>query len=110
MIYHLAQLYGQPLTASRFMELAGTLGMGMLIRQALRETVKLIPFVGSMAGAALAGGSTFALGKAFCFYYSAVLQGHVPQAEELKRYYQEQLAAAEKFFQSRAKEQGASAS
>ena len=30
MIYHLAQFYGQPLTGRRFMELASTLGIGML--------------------------------------------------------------------------------
>jgi uncharacterized protein (DUF697 family) len=95
MIYHLAKLYGQPMTGSRFMELAGTLGMGVVARQAARELVKFIPYVGSIAGAALAGASTFALGKAFCFYYSAVHEGHVPKAEDLKRYYKEQLSLAE---------------
>src|SRR5206468_592182 len=30
MIYHLANLYGQPLSAQRFLELAGSLGMGMV--------------------------------------------------------------------------------
>ncbi|MBL8799820.1 MAG: DUF697 domain-containing protein [Planctomycetia bacterium] len=96
MISHLAQLYGQPLTGRRFGELAGTLGLGMMTRQAVREVVKFIPYVGSVAGAALAGASTFALGKAFCYYYSAVHKGHVPRTEDLRRYYQEQLALAEK--------------
>jgi uncharacterized protein (DUF697 family)/predicted GTPase len=96
MIYHLAQFYGQPLSAGRFLELAGTLGLGAAVRQASRELMKLIPYVGSVAGAVLAGASTFALGKAFCFYYSAVHHGHVPQAEDLRRYYHEQLALAEK--------------
>jgi uncharacterized protein (DUF697 family) len=95
LIYHLAQLYGQPLSGTRFLELASTLGMGILVRQALREVVKFIPVVGSVAGGALAGASTFALGKAFCYYYSAVHQGHVPRAEELQRYYREQLALAQ---------------
>jgi uncharacterized protein (DUF697 family) len=99
MVYDLAKLYGQPLTGQRFLELAGTLGMGLLARQAGRELIKLIPVIGSVlgavAGGALAGASTFALGKAFCFYYSAVHQGHVPRPEELKRYYKEQLAEAE---------------
>src|SRR5205814_7870067 len=40
MIYHLAHYYGQPLTGRRFMELASTLGLGMLLRQAAREVVK----------------------------------------------------------------------
>jgi uncharacterized protein (DUF697 family)/predicted GTPase len=101
MIYHLARLYGQPLTASRFLEIAGTLGLGILMRQAAREVVKLIPYVGSVAGGALAGASTFALGKAFCFYYSAVHQGHVPKADDLRRYYREQLAIAEGFLKRR---------
>jgi uncharacterized protein (DUF697 family) len=98
MIYHLARLYGQPLTASRFMELAGTLGLGMVVRQATREVIKFIPYVGSVAGSALAGASTFALGKAFCFYYQAVQQGHVPKVEDLQHYYREQLAQAERFW------------
>jgi uncharacterized protein (DUF697 family)/predicted GTPase len=95
MIHHLARFYGQPLTGARFLELASTLGIGMLVRQAVREVVKLIPLVGSVAGGALAAASTFALGKAFCFYYSAVHAGHVPRPEELRRYYKEELAKAE---------------
>ncbi|MCC6418131.1 MAG: DUF697 domain-containing protein [Gemmataceae bacterium] len=98
MIYHLARLYGQPLRAERFLELASTLGLGLVVRQAIREVVKFIPFVGSVVGAALAGAATFALGKAFCFYYSAVHKGHVPQPEELRRYYQEQLTRAEQLW------------
>src|SRR5262249_60594199 len=96
MIYHLARFYGQPLSGTRFLELASTLGLGMVVRQAVREVVKFIPYVGSVAGSMLAGASTFALGKAFCFYYSAVHRGHVPKPEELRHYYQEQLALAEK--------------
>jgi uncharacterized protein (DUF697 family) len=96
MIYHLARFYGQPLTATRFLELASTLGLGMVARQAAREVMKFIPYVGSVAGAAFAGASTFALGKAFCFYYSRVHQGQVPQTEELRSYYKEQLALASK--------------
>lgn len=96
MIYHLAQFYGQPLTAQRFMELAGTLGTGMLVRQAARGVAKFIPVVGSVAGATFAGAATLALGKAFCYYYSAVHKGHAPSPEDLRHYYQEQLSRAEK--------------
>jgi len=98
MIYHLAQLYGQPLGAARFLELASTLGLGLLVRQATRELAKFVPFAGSVAGGALAGASTFALGKAFCYYYQAIHQGHVPQAEDLRKYYHEQLNLAEKIW------------
>jgi uncharacterized protein (DUF697 family) len=100
MVYHLAQVYGQPLTAHRFAEIASTLGLGMLVRQGTRMLLKYIPYigpvVGSVASGALAGSTTFALGQAFCFYYSAVHQGHVPRPAELRRYYREQLSRAEK--------------
>jgi uncharacterized protein (DUF697 family) len=95
MIYHLARFYGQPLTGARFIELASTLGLGVVVRQATREVIKFIPYVGSVAGSIMAGASTFALGKAFCYYYSAVHQGHVPRPEDLRRYYKEQLTLAE---------------
>jgi uncharacterized protein (DUF697 family) len=107
MVHNLAEIYGQPLNAQRFMELAGSLGIGLIVRQAVREVTKFIPIVGSVASGALAGASTFALGKAFCFYYSAVHQGHVPKAKDLKRYYHEQLSEAKK--QWGRGEQGASA-
>jgi uncharacterized protein (DUF697 family) len=102
MIHHLARFYGQPLTGARFLELASTLGIGMLVRQAVREVVKLIPLVGSVAGGALAAASTFALGKAFCYYYSAVHSGHVPRPEELRHYYKEELAKAEQMWREKA--------
>jgi uncharacterized protein (DUF697 family) len=98
MIYHLARLYGQPLSGQRFMELAGTLGLSIMVRQGIREMAKAIPYVGSVTAAALAGASTFALGKAFCFYYRAVHQGHVPQADELRHYFHQQLSEAEKIW------------
>jgi uncharacterized protein (DUF697 family) len=103
MIYKLAEHYGQPLSAQRFLELASTLGLGLVVRQAVREVVKFIPMVGSLAGATLAGTSTFALGKAFCYYYRAVHKGHVPRPEDLRHYYQEQLAAAEQAWREQGK-------
>jgi uncharacterized protein (DUF697 family) len=97
MIYHLARLYGQPLSGARFLELAGSLGLGLVMRQASREILKFIPYVGSIAGGLVAGASTLALGKAFCYYYSAVHQGQVPRPEDLRRYYQAQFHQAEEF-------------
>src|SRR5262249_57667107 len=47
MVYHLAQLYGQPMTGKRFLEIAGSLGVGLFVRQAGREAVKLIPVFGT---------------------------------------------------------------
>ncbi|MGH7172508.1 MAG: DUF697 domain-containing protein [Gemmataceae bacterium] len=99
MVYHLARLYGQPLTAQRFLEIASTLGLGLFLRQGTRMLLKYIPYLGPSLGSVLSGtlggASTFALGKAFCYYYQAVHQGHVPKTEELRRYYREQLTQAE---------------
>jgi uncharacterized protein (DUF697 family) len=106
MVYHLAHLYGQPLTAERFREIASAMGMGMLARQAGREMLKLIPGLGTVLGGitsgALAGAATYALGKAFCYYYSAVQRGQVPQASDLRKYYKEQLDEAQKTWKTRA--------
>jgi uncharacterized protein (DUF697 family) len=98
MVYHLAEVYQKPLTGKHFLDIASTLGMGMLLRQGSRMLLKYIPYFGPVFGSVtsgtLAGASTFALGKAFCYYYQAVHQGHVPQPEELRRYYRRQLADA----------------
>ena len=95
MVTQLAQLYGQPMTARRFREVAASLGLGIVARQASRELVKLIPWVGSAVSSALAWASTYALGRAFCYYYEAVYEGHVPDAATLRKFYHDQLLAAE---------------
>lgn len=99
MLYDLARLYGQPLTRQRLGELTGALGVGLLGRQAGRSLLKLIPgmgsVVGSVAGGALAAGSTYALGMAFCYYYRVILEGQSPDPEKLREYYKEQLSQAQ---------------
>ncbi|HJZ57900.1 MAG TPA: DUF697 domain-containing protein [Gemmataceae bacterium] len=96
MVNQLAQVYGQPMTAERFKQVAASLGIGLVARQAMREVAKFIPYVGSVVGAAVAWASTYALGRAFCYYYQAVCEGHVPDAQSLRKFYHEQYAAAEK--------------
>lgn len=99
MLYDLAKLYGQPLTKQRLGELTGALGVGLLGRQAGRSLLKLIPGLGSVfgsvAGGALAAGSTYALGMAFCYYYRVILEGQSPDPEKLREYYKEQLSEAQ---------------
>lgn len=105
MVYHLAEVYQKPLTAQHFLDIAGTLGLGMLLRQGSRMLLKYIPYfgpvIGSVTTGTLAGASTFALGKAFCYYYQAVHQGHVPRPEELRRFYRRQLADAERAWKNK---------
>lgn len=98
MVMQLAKLYGQELTGRQFLEIAGSVGMGMLTRQASRQLTKFVPGLGSVVGATLAGASTFALGRAFCYYYQTVHEGHIPNPETLKAYYSEQLSKAESFW------------
>ncbi len=98
MVHALADVYGQPMTTERFWEIASSLGAGVLARQAAREAVKFIPGVGVAAGAAIAWGLTFALGRAFCHYFQAIREGHVPDPAALKQLFEAELAKAGKFF------------
>jgi uncharacterized protein (DUF697 family) len=96
MAHHLAGIYGQPMSAERLKELGAAVGVGMLARTVVRQAVKFIPFVGSAVGATVAAASTYALGRALCFYFEAVCEGHVPTPDALRKFYHEQYTAAEK--------------
>jgi uncharacterized protein (DUF697 family)/predicted GTPase len=96
MAQHVAKLYGQPMTTERVKEIAAAVGVGMISRQLARQATKFIPVVGSAVGAAVGGASTYAFGRALCYYFQAVHEGHVPNASALKAYYKEQYADAEK--------------
>jgi uncharacterized protein (DUF697 family) len=96
MAHHLGQIYGQEMTAERMRELAAAVGVGMVARTLARQAVKFIPIVGSAVGATIAAASTYALGRALCYYFEAVCEGHVPAPELLRQYYHEQYTAAEK--------------
>ena len=96
MAHHIGQIYGQPMTAERFRELAAAVGVGMLSRQLVRQAVKFIPVVGSAVGATVAAASTYALGRALCYYFEAVCEGHVPTADALRKHYHEHYAQAER--------------
>jgi len=96
MAHHLAGVYGQPMTTERFREIVAAVGIGLVSRQLARQATKFIPFVGSAVGAAVGAASTYALGRALCYYFESVCEGHVPDATSLKAYYQEQYKAAEK--------------
>lgn len=96
MAHHLAEIYGQPMTTERLKELGAAVGVGMVARTLARQAVKFIPFVGSAVGATVAAASTYALGRALCYYFEAVCEGHVPTPDALRKFYHEQYTAAEK--------------
>ena len=84
------------MTTERLKELGAAVGVGMVARTLARQAVKFIPFVGSAVGATVAAASTYALGRALCYYFEAVCEGHVPTPDALRKFYHEQYAAAEK--------------
>ena len=98
MVHALADVYGQPMTMQRFWEIASSIGSGVVARQAAREAAKFIPGIGVAAGAALAWGLTFALGRAFCQYFQSIREGHVPDPAQLKKLFETELGRAGQFF------------
>ncbi len=96
MIHALAAWSGNKTSANRFLETATSAGIGLMATAALRQLAKLIPYVGSVVGAGLAGASTYALGRAFLEYDRRVNEGHIPDRDEVAKLYKEQLASAEK--------------
>ncbi len=104
MIQQIANEYGRPLSAEQFVEVAERLGMGQLRGHAVRELLKLVPYVGVVAAASGAGAATYALGKAFCHYDSANQTGGIRDLDELRRYYESQLTEAKKLWTERKSE------
>lgn len=94
LIRRLSMLYGQGFDSQQFMQIAGAVGGRIVLRQVIRETLKIVPGVGQAANAALAFASTYALGRACCWYYGEKLMGHAPTRAELKAVMKDQTAAA----------------
>jgi uncharacterized protein (DUF697 family) len=94
LVYRLAGIYGQHLDVRTLLEMAAPIGGRLLARQAVRETLKFIPFVGVAANAALAYAYTYGLGKACSWYFGQVRQGNAPSAQDLEQVWREQLTQA----------------
>ncbi|WP_397571126.1 GTPase family protein [Schlesneria sp. T3-172] len=94
LVYLLAELYDQKMNASLLAKMVGAIGGRLAVRFAVKAPLKLIPFVGQTANAALAFAYTFSLGKACCWYFGEMKNGHVPSTEELNTVWAEQLQQA----------------
>jgi uncharacterized protein (DUF697 family) len=92
MLHTVASIYRQPLRLKTFLELASTVGLGVLLRQGTRSLLKVIPGFGSALSGLSAGAMTYALGCALCFYYQIIFDGHLPHPEQLRAFYNEKLA------------------
>lgn len=96
-LFHtIASLYRQTLDKKTILEVAGTLGLSILFRQGARSLLKVLPGFGNVISSAYAGAATYALGCALCFYYQEVFDGHIPQPEQLKAFYQEKFTEGTK--------------
>jgi uncharacterized protein (DUF697 family) len=97
MLHTIASMYRQPLGVKTFLELASTVGVGMLLRQSARSLLKFIPGLGSAVSGLYAGATTYALGCALCFYYQVVFDGHLLRPKQLQRFYNQKLAEGIQF-------------
>ncbi len=98
LVAKLAALYGQPVGAKVLAGLPGPMGTRLATRLLLKSTWKFVPYFGMAANAAMSYASTYGLGKACCWYFSQIRQGHVPSAEELQQVWSEQMARAVKLW------------
>jgi uncharacterized protein (DUF697 family) len=94
MVSKLAGLYGQPVGAKVLASLPGPLGSRLATRLLLRSSWKFVPYVGAAANAALAYASTYGLGRACCWYFGQISQGHVPSERELQQVWSQQMQQA----------------
>ena len=91
MLHAIASMYRQPLTVKTLLELASTVGLGVLFREGIRSLLKVIPGFGNAVSGLYAGTTTYALGCVLCFYYQVIFEGHLPRPDQLKAFYNAQL-------------------
>ena len=94
LVYLLADLYDQKMNAAMLTKMAGAVGGRLAVRFAIKAPLKMIPFVGQTANAAMAFAYTFSLGKACCWYFGEMQHGHIPSTEDLNRVWGEQMQQA----------------
>lgn len=69
MVLNIAAAYGEDLSLERARELLGVLGAGFGLRALTRQVIKLIPFGGWAAAAAIGYAGTVAMGRATVLYF-----------------------------------------
>lgn len=87
----IAKIYDQELTPARWAILSSAAGSRVMIRLAIRSTLKLIPVIGMAAGAASSFAFTYALGMSWDWYFANLRDGNVPKPETLRDVFSNQL-------------------
>lgn len=93
MVYAIARVYHQQGSIQKVLEMLTAAGIGFAARLGVRELLKFVPFVGTVAGgilgAAMAYSYTYAIGRVCCWYYSSIQAGHEPTQAEIRRVFQD---------------------
>ncbi|WP_295391551.1 GTPase [uncultured Thiodictyon sp.] len=108
LLHSLAAIYGQGWGGREVSEFLGFLGVGVgvsyLTRFVGRELVKLVPYLGqtlgAVWGATASGATTFALGKAACYYFGRRRLGERIDPGTLRRIYSEALVTGTRLITS----------
>ena len=101
LLHSLAAIYGQRWNGQDLSDFLGLLGLGIgtgyLTRLAGRGLVKWVPVLGQtlgvLWGATASGATTYALGKAACYYFGTRRLGERIDSATLRRTYTQALAA-----------------
>ncbi len=93
MAYAIARIYHQQGSVPQLLEMLAAAGLGFAARLGVRELLKIVPYVGTIAGgilgAAMAYSYTYALGRVCCWYHSNVLDGHEPSQQEISQVFRD---------------------
>ncbi len=104
MLHNLAHQYAIDWNKSTFSELIAAMGSSFImqysIRLGVRQLTKLIPVygqtIGAAAAAAMSFGSTYALGRAACYYFYKKNKGEIISTENLQNLYENALKKGQK--------------
>jgi uncharacterized protein (DUF697 family) len=104
LLHSLANQYGVEWNKRAFSELIGCMGGSFAVQYAVklgaRQVPKLIPgwgqTVAAAAAAAISFGTTYAIGRAACYYFYKKSSGEEPNPEELQALYRDALKRGKK--------------
>ncbi len=97
----LSKIYEQELTPKHWAVLSSAAGSRIALRMVVREALKFIPVVGMAAGAASSFAFTYALGMSWDWYFSDLRKGNVPDADQLKEIFSQQLKRGRELWRAR---------
>ena len=101
MIRRIAAIYGQEMSSRTLLDTLGAAGGRMVLRFLVREPLKMLPFVGMAASAAMAFAYTYGLGRASCWYFGELRRGNTPTTQEVETVWKDAMDVAKGLWQKR---------